>query len=60
MKKSEKLEEPPESMAAMESHDLAAALDDQVDAEPLCPGCGEPWPGPGFCGSCARTPGDHP
>lgn len=26
----------------------------------VCPGCGQPWPGPGYCGDCSSVPGWHP
>lgn len=44
-----------------EAYDVAPdALDAAYDAEPAsatCPGCDEPWAGPGWCGSCATPPG---
>jgi|CXWL01.1.fsa_nt_gi hypothetical protein len=44
-----------------EPYDVApAALDTAYDAESAsatCPGCDEPWVGPGWCGDCATPPG---
>lgn len=36
-----------------------AALAAEFGLDPVCPGCGQPWPGGGWCGSCARS-GWHP
>ena len=43
---------------------LIGSTDAAADAEfanaAACPGCSEPWPGQGWCGSCSSTPGWHP
>lgn len=56
--------QPEEVLREAEPAGGGSAADAAADAEAghgaVCPGCGEPWAGPGWCPACAPVGGWHP